>query len=173
MLFWVRAFCSLLGAEIERVRYLLLKILVSSIRVLLIIIAPLPSPCVISWVIYLYEGAEGWCESCDTHNSVFIFCTIVGFRKEYFSLLFIVQLSWRNLLHFFSTKTFFFPWVCWSCLLPSEVLNSVLPCGFQHLCLSTLVNSWQTGWWHLDSAWIPLHMKGSLLGPLLDGVNVH
>lgn len=42
-------------------------------------------------------------------------------------------------LYFFSTKDFFFSlWVCWSCLLPSEVLNSVVPCGFQHLCLSTL-----------------------------------
>lgn len=47
VLFWVRAFCSLLGAEIERVRLLLLRILVNSIRVLLIIIVPLPSPSVI------------------------------------------------------------------------------------------------------------------------------
>lgn len=106
VLFWVRAFCSLLGAEIERVRCRLLRTLVNSIRVLLIIIVPLPSPSVISWVIYLCEGAEGWCESCDAHNSVSIFWTIVAFRKEYFSL--IVQLFWRNFLYFSSTKAFFF-----------------------------------------------------------------
>lgn len=109
VLFWVRAFCSLLGAEIERVRLLLLRILVNSIRVLLIIIVPLPSPPVISWVICLCEGAEGWCESCDARNSVSLFWTVVGFRKEYFSLLFIVLLSWMNLLYFSSTKAFFFP----------------------------------------------------------------
>lgn len=136
VLFWVRAFCSLLGAEIERVRCRLLRTLVNSIRVLLIIIVPLPSPPVISWVIYLCEGAEGWCESCDAHNSVSIFWTIVAFRKEYFSL--IVQLFWRNFLYFSSTKAFFFSWVCWYCLLPSEVFYSVLPRGFQHLCISTL-----------------------------------
>lgn len=170
VLFWVWAFCSLLGAEIERVRLLLLRILVNSIRVLLIIIVPLPSPSVISWVICLCEGAEGWCESCDARNSVSLFWTVVGFRKEYFSLLFIVLLSWMNLLYFFSAKAFFVLWVCWYCLLPSEVLNSVLPCGFQHLCLSA--NSWQTGWCHLDLSWGPLHMKGSLLGPLLGGFNV-
>lgn len=85
-----------------------LRILENSTRVLLIIIAPLPSPSVISLVIYLCEGAEGWCENCDAHNSVSIFSTIVGFRKEYSSLQFIVQLSWRYLLYFFSTKAIFF-----------------------------------------------------------------
>lgn len=172
VLFWVRAFCSLLGAEIERVRCRLLRTLVNSIRVLLIIIVPLPSPSVISWVIYLCEGAEGWCESCDAHNSVSIFWPIVAFRKEYFSL--IVQLSWRNFLYFSSTKAFFFPGYVdtVSYLQKFSILSYHVVFNISVFRLS-LANSWQTRWCHLDLAWGPLHMKGSLLGPLLGGFSVH
>lgn len=40
-------------------------------------------------------------------------------------------------LYFCSTKAFFFPRVCWSCLLPLKVLNLVLPCGFQDLSFNS------------------------------------
>lgn len=93
---------------------------------------------------------------------------------------FIVQLSWRNLLYFFSTKAPPpAPLVCWSCLLPSEVLNSVLPCGFQPLCLSTLTckllaNRMAVTWirpgglctWR-DLCWGPCTWKDLYWGPCI------
>lgn len=75
-----------------------------------------------------------WCTQLSVH--IFNNCWVQkGILVSPFYCSAILMESFVFLLH----QSFpYFSWVCWSCLLPSEVLNSVLPCDFQHLCLLTV-----------------------------------